>query len=62
MVLQTSVPFSEKLACADHDISSQIGGFDRRTARPIYDKSPLAEIVHAGSNRRMVFGAFNRAE
>jgi hypothetical protein len=27
-----------KLACAIDEISSQIGGFDGRTARPIYDR------------------------
>jgi len=29
----------ERLACAQDEISSQIGGFDRRTPRLIYDRS-----------------------
>jgi hypothetical protein len=41
MVLDSSVPFAARLARGMCQISSQIGGFDGRTARPIYGRSLL---------------------
>jgi hypothetical protein len=51
----------KRLACAGRQISSQIGGFDRRTPRLIYDRL-ISEQRHLTRRESPGSGESNRAQ